>query len=247
VELGLSGQICVVTGSTGGIGLATAELLQAEGAVVVTSGRRADGIGDLHVTADLTKRGEPERLIAAAEERFGRVDRLVNNVGGTDIRKLDDVGEDDWYASFELNLMSAVRATTAALPGMRARGGAIVNVASSSGKRPSLTMPAYSVMKAGLLSYSRLVADTYGGEGVRCNAVAPGPTGTEAWLGEGGLADQQGERDAVLAKVAAGRPLGRLAEPAEIAAVIAFLVSDRASYVNGAAWSADGGTVAIII
>ena len=213
----------------------------------MTSGRRDAGIGDLHVAADLTKRGEPERLIAAAEERFGRVDRLVNNVGGTDISKLDRLTDDDWQASFELNLMSAIRATHAVLPGMRARGGAIVNVASSAGKRPSQNMPAYSVMKAGLLSYSRLVADLYGGEGVRSNAVAPGPTGTEAWLGEGGLADQQGERDAVLAKVAAGRPLGRLAEPAEIAAVIAFLLSDRASYVNGAAWSADGGTVAIII
>jgi 3-oxoacyl-[acyl-carrier protein] reductase len=247
VDLGLSGQICVVTGSTGGIGLATAQLLQAEGAVVVTSGRRDDGIGDLHVAADLTKRGEPERLIAATEQRFGRVDVLVNNVGGTDIRKLDQLTDDDWQASFELNLMSAIRATQAALPGMRSRGGAIVNVASSAGKRPSQNMPEYSVMKAGLLSYSRLVADLYGGEGVRSNAVAPGPTGTEAWLGEGGLADQQGERGAVLAKVAAGRPLGRLAEPAEIAAVIAFLLSDRASYVNGAAWSADGGTVAIII
>ena len=248
MDLGLSGQVCVVTGSTGGIGLAAAELLRAEGAIVVTSGRRANGIGDLHVAADLTKRGEPERVIVAAQERFGRVDRLVNNVGGTDIRKLDDVDEDEWHASFELNLMSAIRATTAALPGMRSRGGgAIVNVASSSGKRPSLTMPAYSVMKAGLLSYSRLVSDVYGREGVRCNAVAPGPTATEAWLGEGGLAEQQGERDEVLAKVAAGRPLGRLAEPAEIASVIAFLLSDRASYVNGAAWSADGGTVAIII
>jgi 3-oxoacyl-[acyl-carrier protein] reductase len=247
VELGLSGQVCVVTGSTGGIGLATAELLKAEGATVVTTGRRDEGIGDLHVAADLSRRGEPERVIAAAEARFGRVDRLVNNVGGTDIRKLDQLGDDDWQASFEFNLMSAIRATSAALPGMRSRGGAIVNVASSSGKRPSLNMPDYSVMKAGLLSYSRLVADLYGRDGVRCNAVAPGPTGTEAWLGEGGLAEQQGDRDEVLAKVAAGRPLGRLAEPAEIAAVIVFLLSDQASYVTGAAWSADGGTVAIII
>src|SRR2546430_12312528 len=83
--------------------------------------------------------------------------------------------------------------------------------------------------------------------GIRCNAVTPGPTATQAWLGEGGLADQQGEREEVLAKVGAGRPLGRLAEPEEIAAVIAFLCSDRASYVTGSAWSADGGTVPIII
>ena len=84
--------------------------------------------------------------------------------------------------------------------------------------------------------------------GIRCNAVTPGPTATGAWLDEGGLADQQGgDRDEVLAKVAAGRPLGRLAEPAEIAAVVAFLCSDRAAYVTGAAWSVDGGTVPVII
>ena len=109
-------------------------------------------------------------------------------------------------------------------------------------------MPHYSVSKAAVLSLSRLVADAYAGAGIRCNAVTPGPTATEAWLGEGGLADQQGgQRDEVLAKVGAGRPLGRLAEPEEIASVIAFLASEQASYVTGAAWSADGGTVAILI
>jgi NAD(P)-dependent dehydrogenase (short-subunit alcohol dehydrogenase family) len=108
-------------------------------------------------------------------------------------------------------------------------------------------MPHYSVTKAAVLSLSRLVADLYASEGIRCNAVTPGPTATAAWLGEGGLADQQGVRDEVLARVGAGRPLGRLATPDEIASVIVFLCSERASYVTGAAWSADGGTVPIII
>jgi NAD(P)-dependent dehydrogenase (short-subunit alcohol dehydrogenase family) len=136
---------------------------------------------------------------------------------------------------------------------MRERGGgAIVNVSSTAGKRPSTGMPDYSVVKAALLSLSRLTADLYAKDGIRCNAVTPGPTATEAWLGDGGLADQQGARtgkarDEVLAAVGAGRPLGRLADPDEIAAVIVFLCSERASYVTGAAWSVDGGTVPIII
>jgi 3-oxoacyl-[acyl-carrier protein] reductase len=248
VELGLNGKVCVVTGSTGGIGLAVAEELLVEGAQVVTSGRRPDGVGALHIAGDLTQPGEPERLVAAAEERFGRIDCLVNNVGGTQIRTLEEVSDEDWQRSFELNLMTAIRTTRAALPGMQMRrSGSIVNVSSTSGKRPSATLPEYSVMKAGMLSYSRLVADVYARDGIRCNAVTPGPTATEAWTGTGGLAEQQGSRDEVLAKVGAGRPLGRLAEPEEIAAVVVFLLSERASYVTGAAWSADGGTVPIII
>jgi NAD(P)-dependent dehydrogenase (short-subunit alcohol dehydrogenase family) len=248
MELGLENKVCVVTGSTSGIGLAVARQLQEEGARVVTSGRRAGGVGDLHVAADLTDPGTADELVAAAEAAFGRVDGLVNNVGGTEIRKLEQLTDTDWHMSFELNLMSAVRTTRSVLPGMRERGrGSIVNVSSTAGKRPSASMPDYSVMKAGLLSFSRLVADLYASDGVRCNAVTPGPTATDAWLGTGGLAEQQGDRDEVLAKVGAGRPLGRLAEPEEIAAVIVFLLSDRASYVTGAAWSADGGTVPIII
>ena len=248
MELGLADKVCVVTGSTGGIGLAVAQQLRAEGARVVTSGRNQNGIGELHVAGDLTNAGQAEKVAASAVSAFGHIDCLVNNVGGTDISKLDDLTDEDWQASFELNLMSAVRMTRAVLPGMRERRqGSIVNVSSSAGKRPSLGMPAYSVMKAGMLSYSRLVADVYGRDGIRCNAVTPGPTATEAWLGPGGLAEQQGDRDEVLAKVGAGRPLGRLAEPHEVAAVVAFLLSEQASYVTGAAWSADGGTVQIII
>ena len=248
MELGLEGKVCVVTGSTAGIGFVVAQQLQEEGARVVGSGRRDEGPGDLHVVADLAQPGSAAEVIAAAEQAFGRVDCLVNNVGGTEIRKLEQLTDDDWQRSFELNLMSAVRATYAVLPGMRERGaGSIVNVSSTAAKRPSAGMPDYSVMKAAMLSYSRLVADLYAQDGIRCNAVTPGPTATGAWIGAGGLAEQQGDRDEVLAKVGAGRPLGRLAEPEEIAAVIVFLLSERASYVTGAAWSADGGTVPIII
>jgi 3-oxoacyl-[acyl-carrier protein] reductase len=250
MDLGLRDRVCVVTGSTGGIGLETARLLAEEGACVVTSGRSADspGVGEaLHVAGDLSRPGEPERLIETAVAELGALDCLVNNVGVARQARFEEVSDDEWEMYWQLNVMSYVRAIRAALPALRERRGAIVNVSSTAGKRPSTGMPHYSVTKAAVLSLSRLVADLYAGDGVRCNAVTPGPTATQAWLGEGGLADQQGRREEVLARVGAGRPLGRLAEPEEIASVIVFLCSDRAAYVTGSAWSADGGTVPIII
>jgi 3-oxoacyl-[acyl-carrier protein] reductase len=250
LDLGLRDRLCVVTGSTGGIGLETARLLVEEGARVVTSGRtEAPGVGEaLHVQGDLARPGEPERLIAEA----GEVDVLVNNVGYAEQRAFLEVTDEQWEEVWQLNVMSYVRAIRAVIPAMLGRGGVIVNVSSTAGKRPSTGMPDYSVTKAAVLSLSRLVADLYAGDGIRCNAITPGPTATEAWLGEGGLGDQQAgrsgkTREEVLEAVGKGRPLGRLARPGEIAAVIAFLCSDRASYVTGAAWSADGGTVPIII
>lgn len=241
--------MCVITGSTGGIGLATARLLAEEGARVVTSGRSdAPGVGEaLHVSGDLSEPGQAERVVETAVRELGGLDCLVNNVGVARIAKFEEVSDDEWNKYWQLNVMSYIRAIRAALPALRERGGAIVNVSSTAGKRPSTGMPHYSVVKAAVLSLSRLIADLYAKDGIRCNAVTPGPTATAAWLGDGGLADQQGDREEVLAKVGAGRPLGRLAEPEEIAAVIAFLCSDRASYVTGSAWSADGGTVPIII
>src|SRR5581483_10119269 len=250
MDLGLRDRVCVVTGSTGGIGRETARLLVGEGARVVTSGRSgAPGLGEvMHVEADLSLPGEPERLIESAVSGLGGLDCLVNNVGIARQARFEEVPDDEWDAYWHLNVMSYVRAIRAALPALRTSGGSIVNVSSTAGKRPSTGMPHYSVTKAAVLSLSRLVADLYAKDGIRCNAVTPGPTATDAWWGEGGLADQHGgNRDEVLAKVGAGRPLGRLARPEEIAAVIVFLCSDRAAYVTGAAWSADGGTVPIIL
>ena len=254
--MGLRDRVCLVTGGTGGIGLAAARMLVDEGARVVTAGRReqAPGVGEtLHLSADLAQPGAPEGVVERALDSLGRVDCLVNNVGLAYQSSFDELTVEQWEELWQLNVMSFVRATRAVLPSMRARGeGVIVNVSSTAGKRPSTGMPNYSVTKAAVLSLSRLVADTYARDGIRCNAVAPGPVATEAWTGEGGLADQTAARtgktrDEVLAAVGAGRPLGRLAEPDEIAAVIVFLCSRYASYVTGAAWSADGGTVPIIV
>jgi 3-oxoacyl-[acyl-carrier protein] reductase len=249
VDLALGGKRCLVTGSTGGIGRVVVEQLVDERARVVSSGRRAGpGVGEeAHVVADLSHPGEPERVVSEAASKLGGLDVLVNNVGVARHARFEEVGDDEWDAYWQLNVMSHVRAIREALPHLRVGGGAIVNVSSTAGKRPSTGMPHYSVTKAAVLSLSRLVADLYAKDGIRCNAVTPGPTATDAWLGEGGLAEQQGDRDEVLAKVGAGRPLGRLARPEEIASVIVFLCSERASYVTGAAWSADGGTVPIIL
>ena len=256
MDLGLKDRVCVVTGSTGGIGRETAALLAEEGARVVTSGRReaGPGVGEaLHVPGDLAQREAPGELIGEAARQVGPVAILVNNVGFAEIRSFDELTDQNWEELWQLNVMSYVRTIQAVLPGMRERGfGRIVNVSSTAGKRPSTGMPDYSVTKAAVLSLSRLVADVYAKEGILCNAVAPGPTASQAWLADGGLADQTAKRigksrEEVLADVGKGRPLGRLAEPDEIAAVIAFLCSDRANFVTGAAWSVDGGTVPIIL
>ncbi len=261
MDLGLADRVCVVTGSTSGIGLVAAQMLAAEGAQVVVCGRDAErvelaraGAGAmLGVVCDLAEPTAPEHLIGEAVRSLGQVDCLVNNVGVAYQADFDEVTDEQWDEMWQLNVMSFARAIRAVLPGMRERGrGAIVNVSSTAGKRPSTSMPNYSVTKAAVLSLSRLVADLYAKDGIRSNAITPGPTATEAWLAPGGLADQQAERtgksrEEVLEAVAKGRPLGRLAEPDEIAAVIVFLCSDRANYVTGSAWSADGGTVPIII
>ena len=256
MDLGLRDRTCLVTGSTTGIGLETARMLAAEGAHVIVTGRDAARVESARqetgaaagIAADLSQPDEPGRLVAEARP----IDCLVNNVGEAYQIAFDDLTDEQWSSMWELNVMSYVRCIRAVLPGMRERGGVIVNVSSTAGKRPSTAMPNYSVTKAAVLSLSRLVADLYAKDGIRCNAVTPGPTATGAWLDEGGLADQQAERSnnprvQVIEAVGKGRPLGRLAEPEEIASVICFLCSERSSYVTGAAWSADGGTVPIII
>jgi 3-oxoacyl-[acyl-carrier protein] reductase len=261
VDLGLQERVCIVTGSTAGIGRETARLLAEDGARVVVNGRSAETVervraevgASLGVPADLSQPNAPAELVRQTEDAFGRVDCLVNNVGLAVQTSLDELTDEDWESMWQLNVMSYVRAIRAVLPGMRERRfGRIVNVSSTAAKRPSTGMPNYSVTKAAVLSLSRLVADLYAKEGILSNAVAPGPTASPAWLAPGGLADQAAERsgksrEEVLEGVGKGRPLGRLAEPEEIAAVIVFLCSDRAGYVTGAAWSADGGTVPIII
>jgi len=271
MDLGLAGRSCVVTGASRGIGLETAKLLCAEGANVLLVAREerrlaaaaeqvaAAGAAEAggraeHVAVDVTSASAGDHLLAAAEQNFGALDVLVNNAGAAAWHDLDEVSDSEWRAAFELNVMAPLRLMRAAIPPMEARGwGRVVNVASTAGKRPSAAMPEYSVAKAAELSLSRLFADRHAKSGVLVNAICPGPVESEMWMEPGGLLDQSlemsggGSREEGLAAAGAKRPIGRLAGPEEIAAAIVFLCSDRASYVAGAAWSVDGGTVQVII
>jgi NAD(P)-dependent dehydrogenase (short-subunit alcohol dehydrogenase family) len=262
MELGLSGRACIVTGASRGIGRETAIALAAEGAhpLLIARDREAleqvarDCGSDAQTLAlDVTDPDSGRQAIDACIERFGRIDALVNNAGTSRVTPLDQLTDDDWQEQWELHVMAPMRMMRAAAPAMAERGfGRIVNVCSSSGKRPSRTNMAYSVTKAAQLSLSRAFADEYASRSVLVNAVAPGPIAGELWLSAGGLADQQAAlqgttREHVLEATAQRVPLGRLGTEQEIAAVIVFLCSEQAANVAGAAWSVDGGTVPVII
>ncbi len=270
MDLGLSGRACVVTGASRGIGRETARMLCGEGADVLLVARTEDALLEAadacaaagqeaggraeSLVADVTEPDAAEWIAGEAADRLGQLDVLVNSAGTARWRDLDDVPDEDWYAAWELNVMAPMRLMRAAAPGMRERGwGRIVNVSSTAGKRPSASMPEYSVAKAAELSLSRLFADRYAPHGVLVNAICPGPVKSELWMEEGGLLDQSKDlsghstREEALEAAGSKRPIGRLAEPEEIAGAIVFLCSEHASYTSGAAWSVDGGTVQVII
>ena len=260
MDLGLDNRVCVVTGASRGIGLETARRLRDAGAQVLMVARgedqlrpAAEELGAEWIAADVCDPDCDERIIATCAEQMGGVDVLVNNAGTSYVRALEDLSDDDWRGQYELHVLAPMRLMRAAAPRMAQRGwGRIVNVCSSAGKRPSLTNAAYSVTKAAQLSLSRVFAERYAADGVLVNAVTPAATSSPLWVAEGGMADQVAaakgiDRGEALRRQAAGIPLGRFAEPGEIADVVAFLCSERASTVTGAAWSADGGAVAIIV
>ena len=266
MNLGLEGKACVVTGASRGIGLDAARRLGEEGASVLMVARGEEDLASAAVEVagagknvatlalDITAAGAAERIVAEANERFGQLDVIVNNAGQAKWRKLADVPDADWQAAWDLNVMAPMRLMRAAIPAMAERGwGRVVNVSSTAGKRPSAHMPEYSVAKAAELSLSKVFADAHAGSGVLVNAVCPGPTASEMWMAPGGLLDQSQElsgadsRSDALEAAGSSRPIGRLAEPAEIGAVIVFLCSEAASFVAGAAWGVDGGTVQVII
>jgi 3-oxoacyl-[acyl-carrier protein] reductase len=246
MNLGLDGKVCVVTGATRGIGAATARMLAQEGARVLSVARRGADL-DLDVTA----RDAAERVLEACDAPPWA---LVNGAGTSRARPLEELSEGDWQQQWELHVMAPMRLMRALAPAMaEAGGGRVVNVSSSSGKRPSGRLdPSYSVTKAAQLSLSRVFADAWADRGVLVNAVTPGPIEGASWTSAGGLADQIAARsgktrEEVLEATRAGPPLGRMGSDDEVAAAIVFLCSERASNVVGAAWSVDGGSVPTIL
>src|SRR3954465_1809395 len=198
MDLGLRDRVCIVTGASRGIGRALSRQLAAEGARVIMVARSEDGLaaaagetGAEWVAADVTDPDTARRIVACATEQLGRLDVLVNNAGTSFARSPDELTDEDWQRQWDLHVMASMRLMRAAAPHMAEAGwGRIVNVASSAGKRPSLTNVAYAVTKSAQLSLSRAWADLYAGDGVLVNAVAPGPVGSDLWLAPGGLADQ---------------------------------------------------------
>ncbi len=266
MELGLAGRTCVLTGAAGDVGGETALALAAEGAALLLVGRReaplrelaercrqAGAAGADPLALDITEPDAGERVRDVCVDAFGRVDVLVNNAGASAAKSLEELSDDDWQAQWELHVLGPMRLMRALAPLMAERGwGRIVNVTSSSGKRPSGTNMAYGVTKAAQLSLSRSFADLYAPRGVLVNAIAPGPLSGALWEAPGGLADQLAAargvtREQVLDATASRLPLGRYGTAREVANVIVFLCSEAASNVAGAAWSVDGGAVPVII
>jgi 3-oxoacyl-[acyl-carrier protein] reductase len=266
MELGLRDRACVLTGAGGDVGTETALALAAEGAAVLLIGRREAPLRELAercrqggaagaepLALDITEPDAGERVRDLCVDVFGRVDVLVNNAGASAAKSLDELSDDDWQAQWELHVIGPMRLMRALAPVMAERAwGRIVNVTSSSGKRPSGTNMAYGVTKAAQLSLSRSFADLYASRGVLVNAIAPGPLSGALWEAPGGLADQLAAargvtHEQVLDATASRVPLGRYGTAREVANVIVFLCSEAASNVAGAAWSVDGGAVPVII
>lgn len=236
--------VAVVTGGGNGIGAATARRLAAEGASVAVldlEGDAAaglagslpvdDGAAHLALAADLTDRDAVETAMAAVADRFGRIDTLVNVAGGGVLEQEFEQSEDETFGHmFDLNFVGAVRACRAALPRLRRSPRPAIVMVSSVNGLMALGSEAYSAAKAALGSLTVNLAARYGGDGIRVNAVAPGTTRTRVWDHQGG-ADQHAHM----------YPLGRVGEPEDIAAAIAFLGSPDAAWITGQVLPVDGG------
>ncbi|MDQ3811191.1 MAG: SDR family oxidoreductase [Chloroflexota bacterium] len=259
MDLGLAGKTAIVAAASRGLGKAVACALAAEGANVVMFSRdqaaiqsaaadveqaAAGGATVIGLAADVTDTADLQRVVDTAVERFGGVDILYNNAGGPRPGTFDSLGDDDWRAAFDLNLMSAIRLTRLCLPHMRARRwGRIITGTSSSVKQPLPTLMLSNSVRSATTAWSKTLADQVAADNITVNTLAPGRIDTERvrqidddLARRTGRPREEVERDQLKAV-----PLGRYGQPAEFGAVAAFLASERASYITGVTLLVDGG------
>ena len=256
----MGGRVAVVTGGSQGIGREIARMLAAEGADLVIAARRTEvlehtaaelralGRRAIAVTGDVATPDGPAAIADGALAAFGHVDIVVNNAGKGHNKPLEALTDDDWQASLDLNLMSAVRMCRALVPQMRDRGwGRIVNISTRVALEPDPYFAAYGAAKAGLVNFSKNLANAYSRDGVLTNCIVPGLIRSEA-------IDQAAQKSAaetglsveeVMARTLQRRPIpaGRLGEPADVAGLVALLCSEHGSWITGACFTIDGGIV----
>jgi 3-oxoacyl-[acyl-carrier protein] reductase len=259
MDLGLKDRVALVAASSRGLGKACALELAREGARVVICARNAETLAEtaaeiasatgtevFPVQADLTGSAQIDHLVGETLARFGRIDVLVTNNGGPPAGFFDDFDDEDWLAAHQLTLLSAVRLIRAVLPAMRQRRwGRIVNITSVSVKQPIDNLLLSNVYRPGVVGLAKTLSAQLAADGITVNNVAPGYTRTDRVLdlARARAADGDQSVEEVLAGTVDSVPIQRMGEPGELAALVAFLASERAGYITGATIQVDGGYV----